>query len=118
MYFEIGHDVNCVVHAINNCLGYRLLNPTLTAYLLRDKYDPDSGYNPKDVFAFVARKYGIYFRRVPHANDTGRFVLCVKKPTYNHCLALVHGVLLDNEEKIHVQLGAGDKLASAYELII
>lgn len=111
------NDVDCVVHAINNAVGFPLLAKHQVERDLAFDFDPEVGFTPEVVVKYVRQTRGIYFKRVPQASSSGRYIIEVAKPTYNHMIALVNGRFKDNELKIHYRIGSQDKIVQIYKLI-
>jgi hypothetical protein len=111
------HDVDCVVHAINNALGFPLLAKHQVERDLSYDFDPDVGFTPSVVVRYVHQHFGVEFTRVAFARPIGRYILEIEKPTYTHMVAYVDGHFKDNELKIHQKISGEDKILAIYKLV-
>ena len=108
-YFESNiHDNLCVVHAINNLIGVKLLSKfQLEQYFKREhiplsEHFDEKGFDLGAVIRYVQTHYSIHFhllkkiKKIPHK---GLFLISIHKKDYNHMIVSKNGVILDNEEK-------------------
>jgi hypothetical protein len=126
---QLGQEGLCLIWAVNNALGQRLLTKESVFRLLaaenrRDRRHNSRYYIARDGIDFKSFKkvikegFGVYLKRVKTYRMTGNYLLTYDFHDYLHTIAMRDGEVIDSRKHQEItSLDTDRKLVDVYKVI-
>jgi hypothetical protein len=125
---QYGEPGFCLLWAVNNALQEDVVKKDEIIEVLKkmDSKDKNRDWNYYlnetgiDIESFkkaIQVLYGIELRQTSRVSNTGRYIVIVKFPKYNHSISIVQGKVLDNRRKpVELKAVPWSRVEEVYEV--